>query len=78
MTIFSKPKLLSDGTQILSPHAFNWTFNDKNFAANIYDDVVKVWKLGQLRGAAIGVTATVVLVATGVGIYKIVKAKKAE
>lgn len=78
MTIFSKPKLTNNGTRILFPQNFEWVWIDENQAVTSYDDIVGLWKLGQLRGAVIAVAATVVLAAAGVGIYKIVKAKKSE
>ena len=82
MTKLSKPKLIENGTKVLFPQGFVWTWDDetvkehKNCILSDYDDIVELWKLGQLRGAMIGVAATVVLAAAGIGIYKIVKAKK--
>ena len=78
MTIFSKPKLTDNGTKILFPQNFEWIWVDENQAVSSYDDIIDLWRLGQLRGAATAVAVTVVLAAAGVGIYKIVKAKKSE
>ena len=77
MTKLSKPKLF-DNNRILFPQGFWWNWEGKNQAVSSYEDIVGLWKLGQVRGAVIGAAATTVLIAAGIGVYKIIKAKKHE
>ena len=76
MSFLSKPKLNENKTIITFPQGFTWEWSDNNGAVSSYADVIDLWRLGQVRGAVIGVGVTVVMAAVGAGIYKIVKAKK--